>query len=78
MLDTSMAAEVISLRLRLLAALDASAEVSFMERAQFRLRVFGIVEALDRGEIATPTAIELFEGIQNDLDELLSRADVAS
>jgi hypothetical protein len=63
-------ATVIATRLSLLAELDASAEVSFMNRSQLRLRVFGVVDRLDRGIITTTVAAELFERIESDVAAL--------
>jgi hypothetical protein len=70
MLDASSRGTVIGTRLRILAELDSSATISFMERSQLRLRVFGIVDALDRGAITTSSATELFAVLQKDVDVL--------
>lgn len=66
-MQTTLKADVISARLDILAKLDSSPEVSFMERARFRLRVFGIVEALDRGDITSSTAADRLTALRREI-----------
>ncbi|RPE78566.1 MULTISPECIES: hypothetical protein [unclassified Frondihabitans] len=65
-------ASIISTRLSLLAQLDSSAGVSFMNRAELRLRIFGVVDALDRGVITADKARELFARVQGDISTLIA------
>jgi hypothetical protein len=63
-------ASVIAQRLSLLAELDDSADVSFMNRSRMRLSVFGVVDRLDRGAISTAGAAELFRRIEDEVTAL--------
>jgi hypothetical protein len=63
-------ASVIAQRLHLLAELDTSADVSFMNRSRMRLSVFGVVDRLDRGTITTSTASVLFGQIEDEVASL--------
>jgi hypothetical protein len=38
----------------------------------FRLRVFGIVDSLDRGTISTATAADLFQHLEEDVATLVA------
>lgn len=67
-------ASIISTRLSLLAQLDSSAGVSFMNRAELRLRIFGIVDSLDRGVITREQAAVLFARVQDDVATLVAAA----
>lgn len=67
-------ASIISTRLSLLAQLDSSAGVSFMNRAELRLRIFGIVDSLDRGVITREQAAALFARVQDDVATLVAAA----
>jgi hypothetical protein len=68
----SASASVLSARLSILTELDTSAEVSFMERTRLRLRVFGIVDSLERRTISTETATRLFAELQSDVSVLVA------
>lgn len=67
MIMDPMTAVVIAQRLSILAELDASADVSFMDRSRMRLSVFGVVDRLDRGAISTAAAAALFGRIEDEV-----------
>ena len=64
---------VIELRLKILSDLDTSANVSFLERSQMRLRVFAVVGAVDRRAMSPSTALSVLEDVRRDVSALVDR-----
>jgi len=77
-LATATLSGIIALRLDILSEIDASANVSFLERSQFRLKVFGVLGAVERFTLTPDAALEELERIKTDVDTLVDRDLCAS
>lgn len=64
--------DVVAERLRLSAAIDCSAELSFLESARFRLEMFQVMEGFHNGALDAPSTLVALTNLHGRVDDVIA------